>query len=141
MKEHLNQTKKDGKTRCHGLNAVIPADVWNEKVLPYYKNDAPLPCLEKLKKKKMGRPRSPWSTASPRTKRRKSQNIVDMMQGFPDSDLKFVLKAVKKMAQDASVKRSISAIIDDDVTNVMAPSKAVAHYLIDLSSSKWNSSW
>ena len=47
LKEHLTQTKKDGNTRCttgsRGLFKVIPNEVWNEKILPYYKDDRPLP--------------------------------------------------------------------------------------------------
>ena len=70
VKKHLTKTKKDGNPRCAtgigGLVKVIPSDVWNKKILPYYKDDRPLPDLSAYTT--TGRPRSSWVDASPHLK-------------------------------------------------------------------------
>ena len=45
MKTHLTKPKKNGKPRCDGLKKIIPEDLWKEKILPHYANDAKMPNL------------------------------------------------------------------------------------------------
>ena len=45
LKDHLIKLSKDKKPRCTGLKKVIPDDVWDEEVLPYYTNDSQMPDL------------------------------------------------------------------------------------------------
>ena len=49
MKIHLTTIGKKG-LRCPGLKKVIPSDVWENQILPYYKNNAPLPDSSELKR-------------------------------------------------------------------------------------------
>jgi len=45
LKDHLTKPTKDGKPRCKTLKKVLSTKIWNEKILPYFKDDVELPEL------------------------------------------------------------------------------------------------
>ena len=60
LRDHLTLPKaSDKKPRCPMLSKVIPSDVWSNDLLPFYRDDAPLPNFASYKKRKTGRQRKP----------------------------------------------------------------------------------
>ena len=58
LKDHLIKRSSDKKARCVGLKKVIPSDVWENQILQYYKNNAPLPDLSCFKSTPLKQ--TPW---------------------------------------------------------------------------------
>ena len=77
MKVHLTTVGKKG-LRCSKLKKVLPVDIWTNEIVPHYDTDAKLPDLGAYTK--VGRPRSPWTDASPRTKRRRTIALLQNPQ-------------------------------------------------------------
>ena len=42
MKTHLTLLGTKG-IKCPGLKKVIPSDVWDQQILPFYRDDDPMP--------------------------------------------------------------------------------------------------
>ena len=57
LKDHLIKLSKDKKPRCPALKTVIPSDVWENQILQFYTNDAPLPDLSGFKSTTLKRKR------------------------------------------------------------------------------------
>ena len=68
LKRHLTSPNSNGKPWCSGLEKVIPSDVWKNQILPYYKNDAPLPDLSYFKSTPLKRKRKITTQAKKKEK-------------------------------------------------------------------------
>ena len=120
LKHHLMRPTANGDVRCNGLKRVIPSDVWNNEIIPHYVADTKLPDLDEFRKKKMGRPVTPFSNVTTKRSRRGKSKVVVDENNFTEADIPMLVNIIRRLT----------------TRPLTSPDEALAHYIVDLDMSQ-----